>query len=115
MRRRCADGEVLAVAGHAHRRTRLSVCLPLGCPLRYQHCSYHCVSTRLQLGVCAIIPPSSLLDPFLYADGWLLTDVLALTQRSKPDFITPDEEELLLRKLADTPMPKWKTAGTGRR
>ncbi|WVQ84112.1 hypothetical protein IAT38_006257 [Cryptococcus sp. DSM 104549] len=32
-----------------------------------------------------------------------------------PDFITEEEEEYLLRKLQESPQPKWKTVGTGRR
>ncbi|GMK59731.1 hypothetical protein CspeluHIS016_0803370 [Cutaneotrichosporon spelunceum] len=32
-----------------------------------------------------------------------------------PDFITPDEETYLLRKVGETPQPKWKTVGSGRR
>lgn len=32
-----------------------------------------------------------------------------------PDFISPEEEEYLLRKIGESPQPKWKTVGTGRR
>ncbi|WVR09718.1 hypothetical protein IAU60_006794 [Kwoniella sp. DSM 27419] len=32
-----------------------------------------------------------------------------------PDFITVEEEEYLLRKIGQSPQPKWKTVGTGRR
>ncbi|ORY27786.1 hypothetical protein BCR39DRAFT_220208 [Naematelia encephala] len=31
-----------------------------------------------------------------------------------PDFITQDEEEFLLRKIADSPQPKWKSVASGR-
>ncbi|CAK9785151.1 hypothetical protein CC85DRAFT_42873 [Cutaneotrichosporon oleaginosum] len=32
-----------------------------------------------------------------------------------PDFITSEEEAYLLRKVGETPQPKWKTVGSGRR
>ncbi|WVF69847.1 hypothetical protein IAT40_004628 [Kwoniella sp. CBS 6097] len=32
-----------------------------------------------------------------------------------PDFISPEEEEYLLRKIEQSPQPKWKTVGSGRR
>ncbi|OXB37217.1 hypothetical protein J007_03024 [Cryptococcus neoformans] len=32
-----------------------------------------------------------------------------------PDFITEEEEEYLIRKIGQSPQPKWKTVGTGRR
>ncbi|WVW78629.1 hypothetical protein I302_100588 [Kwoniella bestiolae CBS 10118] len=32
-----------------------------------------------------------------------------------PDFISPEEEEYLLRKIEESPQPKWKKVGTGRR
>ncbi|BEJ10637.1 hypothetical protein CspHIS471_0100590 [Cutaneotrichosporon sp. HIS471] len=32
-----------------------------------------------------------------------------------PDFITPEEEIYLIRKVGETPQPKWKTVGSGRR
>ncbi|XAO21812.1 hypothetical protein I312_100568 [Cryptococcus bacillisporus CA1280] len=32
-----------------------------------------------------------------------------------PDFITEEEEEYLIRKIEQSPQPKWKTVGTGRR
>ncbi|KAK6903899.1 hypothetical protein I203_107409 [Kwoniella mangroviensis CBS 8507] len=32
-----------------------------------------------------------------------------------PDFITPEEEEYLIRKIEESPQPKWKKVGTGRR
>lgn len=34
---------------------------------------------------------------------------------SIPDFITEEEEEYLIRKIGQSPQPKWKTVGTGRR
>ncbi|WRT64928.1 uncharacterized protein IL334_001868 [Kwoniella shivajii] len=32
-----------------------------------------------------------------------------------PDFITKEEEEYLLRRIGESPQPKWKKVGTGRR
>nr|XP_019008653.1 uncharacterized protein I206_06335 [Kwoniella pini CBS 10737]OCF47434.1 hypothetical protein I206_06335 [Kwoniella pini CBS 10737] len=32
-----------------------------------------------------------------------------------PDFITKEEEEYLLRKVEESPQPKWRKVGTGRR
>ncbi|KAL1405945.1 hypothetical protein Q8F55_007627 [Vanrija albida] len=61
------------------------------------------------------MPPSPPPEPTLDALKPMKVEGLPPAAYYIPNFITEEEEELLLRKIADSPQPKWRTTATGRR